>query len=164
MIERGSSAGHDSPPGVAASLRGLVGTALAMAQARLQLLANELEEQGIRGMQLLALAAIAFFCAAGGVLLVTAWIVIALWEDHRLLTVGVLAGVYFACCAAAQHALKDRAARRPSLSTPTGAASNSARSVRPRPTLRAAALSRPGSSVVLIAGSSEDNGFANRKV
>ena len=44
----------------------------------------------------------------------------------------------------------------------TVAASNRARSVLPRPALRATALSRPGSSVVVIAGSSDDSGLASR--
>jgi len=104
-----------SAPGVLDSVRGLAATALAIAQTRLQLLANELEEQGIRGLHLLALAAIALFCAATGILLVTAWIVIALWDQYRLLTVAVLALLYFAGCAAAVRALKTRAAERPKL-------------------------------------------------
>ena len=101
--------------GVLASLRGLAATGLAIAQTRLQLLANELEEQGIRGMQMLALGAVALFCAASGVLLLTAWIVIALWDQYRLLTVGVLALLYFGGSAAALYALKTKAAQRPRL-------------------------------------------------
>ena len=113
MIGRGPSA--DERSGVLASLRGLASTALAIGQTRLQLLANELEEQGIRAVQMLALGAVALFCAASGVLLVTAWIVIALWDQYRLLTVGVLALVYFGGCAAALHALKTMATQRPKL-------------------------------------------------
>lgn len=104
-----------SPPGVLASLRGLAATALAIAQARLQLVSNELEEQGVRALQMLVLGAIALFCAATGVLLLTAWIVIALWDQYRLVTVGVLALLYFAGCALALRALKTRAAARPKL-------------------------------------------------
>jgi uncharacterized membrane protein YqjE len=98
-----------------ASLRGLAASAVAIAQTRLQLLGNELEEQGIRSLQLMVLGAVAFFCAATGILLVTAWIVIAFWDEHRLLTVGVAALVYFAGCAGALLALKARAAARPKL-------------------------------------------------
>ena len=104
-----------APPGVLASLRGLGASAVAIARTRLQLLGNELEEQGIRGLQMLVLGAIAFFCAAIGILLVTAWVVIAFWEQHRLLTVGLAALVYFVGCAGALIALKARAASRPKL-------------------------------------------------
>ena len=117
MSERGTS-GSDraaAAPGVLASLRGLAATALAIVQTRLELAANELEEQGVRGVQMLALGAIALFCAASGVLLVTVWIVIALWDHYRLFTVAVLALVYFAGCALALRALKARAAERPKL-------------------------------------------------
>ena len=114
---RGGGAGAEdgSAPGILASVRGLAATALVIVQTRLQLLANELEEQRIHGLQLLVLGAIALFCAATGILLLTAWIVIALWDQYRLLTVGVLALVYFAGCAAALHMLKRRAAQRPKL-------------------------------------------------
>jgi uncharacterized membrane protein YqjE len=86
-----------------------------IAQTRLQLVSNELEEQGIRGLQMLALGAVALFCAATGILLLTAWIVIAFWEAYRLLTVGALALAYFAGCAWAMRALKNKAAERPKL-------------------------------------------------
>ena len=114
-MESGQGARDARPPGVLASLRGLAVTAVAIAQTRLQLLGNELEEQGVRGAQLLALGAVAFFCAAVGILLVTAWIVIALWDRHRLLTVAVLALIYFGGCALALLKLKAKAAARPKL-------------------------------------------------
>jgi uncharacterized membrane protein YqjE len=104
-----------SPQGVLASVRGLAATGLALVQTRLQLLANEVEEQGVHGLRLLALGALALFCAATGVLLVTAWIVIAFWDNYRLLTVGLLALAYFAAAAVALLTLKARAAARPKL-------------------------------------------------
>jgi uncharacterized membrane protein YqjE len=114
-MERESGAEHAPSPGILASLRGLTATALAIAQSRLRLVANELEEQGVRGLQMLALGAIALFCAATGILLLTAWLVIALWDHYRLLTVGVLALIYFAGCVAALRVLRIKAAERPKL-------------------------------------------------
>jgi uncharacterized membrane protein YqjE len=114
-MERASGGEHASSPGIFASLRGLTATALAIAQTRLQLLTNEMQEQGARGLQMLALDAIALFCGATGILLLTAWLVIALWDQYRLLTVGVLALVYFVGCAAALRVLKLKAAERPQL-------------------------------------------------
>ena len=114
-MERASGGEHASSPGILASLRGLTATALAMAQTRLQLVANEMEEQGVRGLQMLVWGAIALFCGATGILLLTAWLVIAFWDPYGLLTVGVLALVYFAGCAAAMRVLKTKASQRPKL-------------------------------------------------
>lgn len=114
-MERASGGEHASSPGILASLRGLTATALAMAQTRLQLVANEMEEQGVRGLQMLVWSAIALFCGATGILLLTAWLVIAFWDPYGLLTVGVLALVYFAGCAAAVRVLKTKVAQRPKL-------------------------------------------------
>jgi len=102
-------------PGVLASLGGLGAAALGILQTRLQLLANELEEQGLHALQLVVLAAAGLFCAAAGMVLLTAWVVIALWEHYRLLTVACLALVYFAGAALALRALKTRIAERPKL-------------------------------------------------
>jgi len=115
MAERDPGGGQENSPGVIASLRLLVANALGIVQTRLQLLANELEEERARSLQIVVLGAAAFCCAAIGILLVTAWIVIALWDQYRLLTVAVLAGLYFAAAAAALHALKSKSAQRSKL-------------------------------------------------
>ena len=57
MTGTGSQGESGSSPGLLASLRGLAATAVGIAQTRLQLVSNELEEQGIRGLQILALGA-----------------------------------------------------------------------------------------------------------
>jgi uncharacterized membrane protein YqjE len=101
--------------GVLASLRGFAATAIAITHTRLQLLASELEEQRIRAVHLVILGAVAFFCGAVGVLLVSAWIVIALWDQYRLLTLGLLAAAYFVGCAVALLRLKARLLERPRL-------------------------------------------------
>jgi len=111
VIERGA----EQRPGVLASLRGLTGGALAIVQTRPQRLASELEERGIHEAQMLASSACASFCAAGGAVLVTAWIVIAPWGQYRLLAIAVLALIYFAGFAAALRVLMINAAQRPKL-------------------------------------------------
>jgi uncharacterized membrane protein YqjE len=113
MSDGAHSAGTRTSPGVLASLRGLVATAIAITHTRLQLLANDLEEQRIRTLNMIVLAAVAFFCGSVGILLVSAWLVIALWDDYRLLTLGVLAAGYFAACAVALIRLKSRLLERP---------------------------------------------------
>lgn len=112
-MARGDAQGDNAPSGVIGSLRGLVATAVGVAQTRLQLLANELEEQRIRALQMVVLGAMAMFCGAMAVLLVTAFIVVALWDQHRLWTLGVLTVLYAAGAAGFLSALKKQAAERP---------------------------------------------------
>ena len=113
MSQGARSAEPGASPGVLASLRNLTATALAIAHTRLQLLANDLEEQRIRALHVIVLGAVAFFCGAVGILLVSAWIVIALWDQYRLVTLALLAIAYFAGCAAALLRLKSRLLERP---------------------------------------------------
>ena len=113
MSEGARGAGSPPSPGVLASLRGLVATAIAITHNRLQLLASDLEEQRVRALQMIVLGAVAFFCGAVAVLLVSAWIVIALWDQYRLLTLGFLAIVYFAGCVIALALLRSRMVARP---------------------------------------------------
>jgi len=113
MREGASGAGARASSGVIASLRGLVATAVEIADTRLQLLANDLEEQRLRALQILLLGAVALFCGAVGVLLISAWIVVALWDQYRLITIGVLAVAYFAGCGIAYLRLKSRIRARP---------------------------------------------------
>ena len=102
-------------PGIIASLRRLARNAVGIIQTRLELLANELEEQRVRTLQIVVLGAIASFCAALGVMLLTAWVVVALWEQHRLATLAVLALLYFVASGVALWMLKAKARERPKL-------------------------------------------------
>ena len=115
MSEGAPGAERRASSGVLASLRGLVASVIAITHTRLQLLANELEEQRIRALHMVILGAVAFFCGAVGLLLLSAWIVIALWDQYRLLTLGVLAVAYFAGCAVALSRLKSHLHDRPRL-------------------------------------------------
>lgn len=115
MAQRDPGAEQERAPGVIASLRVLAANAIGIAQTRLQLFSNELEEERIRTLQIVVLGAVALFCAGIGLLLVTTWIVIALWDQHRLLTVAVLAGLYFVAAGLAWRALRAKAAQRPKL-------------------------------------------------
>ncbi len=112
-MARGDVRSDNPPPGVIGSLRGLAATAVGLAQTRLQLLANELEEQRIRVLQMVVLGAVAMFCGAMAVILITAFIVVALWDQHRLWTLGALAVLYAAGAFAVLSTLKRRAAERP---------------------------------------------------
>lgn len=99
-------------PGVVAALRSLVANAVGIVQTRLELLANEFEEERLRTLEILALAAIGLFCAAVGVLLITAWIVVALWDQWRLTTLAVLAVGYLVVAGILLRKVKIRTAER----------------------------------------------------
>ena len=115
MSEGARGADTHAPSGVLASLRSLIAGVIALTHTRLQLLASDLEEQRLRALEMIVLGAIAFFCGAVGVLLVSAWIVIALWDQYRLLTLGILAAAYFVGCVVALVRLKSKMLARPPL-------------------------------------------------
>jgi uncharacterized membrane protein YqjE len=92
--------GNDAPgarsraPGVLASLRNLAATTVGIVRTRLDLLANDLEEQRIRALELIVLGVVALLLGLVSILTVTAWIVIALWDQYRLWTLGLLSLLY----------------------------------------------------------------------
>ena len=110
-----SDPGAGRAPGVVASLRSLIANAVGILQTRLELFANEFEEERVRTLQIMLLAAIALFCAAVGLLLLTTWVVVALWDQYRLATLAVLALVYLVVAGIAFGKLKSKAAERPKL-------------------------------------------------
>lgn len=82
--------------GIAQSLRNLAATLVALLQTRLELLATDFEEERVRLLQLLFLAAGALFFFALGVLMVTLFIVLLFWDSHRFMAVVALAAIFFA--------------------------------------------------------------------
>jgi uncharacterized membrane protein YqjE len=82
--------------GLLASLTGLAGSLVAIVHTRLDLLSVDLEEERAHLFSLLALVLAALFCLGIGVVLATILLVVAFWDTHRLLTLGVLVGSYLA--------------------------------------------------------------------
>ena len=108
-------AGAPRPPGLVDSLSRLGRTALGVLRTRLEILGTELEEERIRFAQLaLAVAAIAF-CLQMAVLLFVIFLVVFLWETHRLATLGALAAFFLAAGVVGGLVLKRRLARRPKM-------------------------------------------------
>lgn len=77
------------------SLKRMAGTLLIIVQTRLELLANELNEERLRVEQTLLYAGIALFFFALSILMLTFLIVVAFWDSQRLLVIGSLAGFFF---------------------------------------------------------------------
>jgi uncharacterized membrane protein YqjE len=77
-----------------ASLKRVVGTLVAIAETRLELLVVEFEEERARVGVLLLYAALAMLCLALGIILLTFLIVVLFWDSYRIQSVSGLA-VFF---------------------------------------------------------------------
>lgn len=82
--------------GLMASIKRLLSTLVSIAAARLELLANELQEERLRLMQMLFFALFALFFFGLGILLLTVFVVVLFWDDHRLAVTGTLSVFFFA--------------------------------------------------------------------
>jgi len=95
------------------SLRRLGGTVLDAARVRIELVASEVEEQGLRLSQLLLLAVAAGFCVTLAIVLLIAFFVVLFWDTHRLAALGFFALFFATAGAALLLALRARARSRP---------------------------------------------------
>jgi uncharacterized membrane protein YqjE len=108
-------AGAPRPPGLVDSLSRLGRSGVALLRTRLAILGTEIEEERIRFAQLaLAVAAIAF-CLQMAVLLFVVFMVVLLWESHRLVTLGAFAALFLIAGVAGVLVLKRRLERRPKM-------------------------------------------------
>ena len=78
------------------SIKRLLSTLASIVSTRLELLANELQEERLHLTQMLVLALFTLFCFGIGVLLLTAFIVVLFWDEHHLAALGTLSVVFFA--------------------------------------------------------------------
>ena len=77
------------------SVKRLLSTLTSIASTRLELLANELQEERLYLTRMLLFFMLALFCFGLGVLLLTLFIVVLFWDDHRLAVVGGLCVLFF---------------------------------------------------------------------
>jgi len=94
MAGEDSAAGARHAGGLLGSLKNLASTLAALAQTRLQLLANELHAEKLRLAQLGLYAAAAVFFFALGIIMLTLLVIVGFWDSHRLLALGGFAGIY----------------------------------------------------------------------
>ena len=97
------------------SVKTMVSTLLAIVQTRAELLSTELEEERIRLTSMLAWGFVTLFCAGLGIIFVTLLFVLALWDDHRLLAVGIPAAVFLLAAFAAARVAASKAQAKPKL-------------------------------------------------
>jgi uncharacterized membrane protein YqjE len=74
--------------GLLGSIRRLLSTLISVASTRLELLANELYEERLHIGQMLLYFFSALFCIGMALLLLTAFIVVLCWDEHRLAVLG----------------------------------------------------------------------------
>lgn len=86
----------DADSGLMASVKRLLSTLASIVSTRLELLANELQEERLRLTQMLIFALLALFFFGLGILLLTVFIVVLFWDDHRMAVTGALTVVFFA--------------------------------------------------------------------
>lgn len=85
----------DSPrPGLLTSFRSFLAHGLELLQVRAELLATELEEEKTRLLSLLAYGAAAFFLLGAGMVFLAMFLTVLFWDDHRLLTIGILTLIF----------------------------------------------------------------------
>lgn len=82
--------------GLLASLKTLTSTLVEVVQTRLELLSTDVAEERARLTAILISAMVALFCIGVGVVLLAIFVVVFFWDTHRLLTLGLLTGVFLA--------------------------------------------------------------------
>lgn len=76
--------------GLFGSVKRLLHSGISVISTRLELLANEWEEERLRLAQMLLFSMAALFFLATGILLLVALIVMFFWDEHRFAAVGIL--------------------------------------------------------------------------
>ena len=80
--------------GLLNSIKTLADTLLGIVQTRLELLANELEEDRLRMIKLIFFSFFMLFFFFLGMVLLTLLIVLVFWDSYRFLTIGLIAALY----------------------------------------------------------------------
>lgn len=83
-----------SRPGLLGSLRNLLAHGLELAQVRLELFLTELEEEKHRLLKLLAFGAAALLLLIVGLVFLAIFITVWLWDEHRLLALGLCSAFF----------------------------------------------------------------------
>ena len=80
--------------GLFASAKGLLGTGVTLLHNRLELLGVELAEERARLISLLAYGGAAFLCLAAGLIFVAIFLTVLMWDNNRLLALGVFSALF----------------------------------------------------------------------
>ena len=94
--------------GLMGSARRLAASLLSVVSIRLELLANELQEERLRLTQMFIFLLVALFCFGMALLLFTIFIVVLFWDTHRLAVLGGLSMAFLALGALAWLSLRNK--------------------------------------------------------
>jgi uncharacterized membrane protein YqjE len=81
--------------GLMGSVKRLASTLTTIVSTRLELLANELQEERLRLTQMFLFTLFALFSFGMGLLLLTVFVVVLFWDDHRLAVLGAMSVIFF---------------------------------------------------------------------
>ncbi len=101
--------------GLLGSIRRLLSTLTSVASTRLELLANELQEERLHLEQMLLYFFAALFFLGMGVVLLTVFVVVLFWDSHRLAALGGACALFFAAGVWLAMRLYDKAQRKSKL-------------------------------------------------
>jgi uncharacterized membrane protein YqjE len=101
--------------GLLESLKRMTSTLLAIIQTRLELLANEIEEERLRVRQMLFYGSVALFLFAMAAMLLTVFVVVVFWDSYCLQVLGGLAVLFFVAGLFVWNALRSMTQERPKL-------------------------------------------------
>jgi uncharacterized membrane protein YqjE len=104
-------AGHTE--GLLESLRNLAKTFVSLVQTRIEIFANEFDEERTRLARIVVLAVVAAFCLGLALVLLVLLIVVVFWDTNRLLAIGVIAGLFALGALAALVELRSAVRQRP---------------------------------------------------
>jgi len=95
--------------GLMDSVKRLASTLIAIVSTRLELLVNEFQEERLRLEQMFFFSLFALFCFGMGVLLLTVFITVLFWDDHRLAVLCGLCILFFVLGTLTTLLLRNRA-------------------------------------------------------
>ncbi len=105
--------------GIVKSLRQTISTLIEILETRVELVATEIEEQGLRVAQLIALALLALFFFIMAVILGTMAVVVAYWNSNPVLVLGGVSLFYLVLAIVLGVVWRLRARARPRLLSAT---------------------------------------------
>jgi uncharacterized membrane protein YqjE len=101
--------------GLMDSVKRLASTLISIVSTRLELLANELQEERLHLTQMFFLSLLALFCFGMALLLLTIFITVLFWDDHRIAVLGGLCALFFVSGTMIALLLRSKAQSRPRL-------------------------------------------------
>ncbi|MDD5329567.1 MAG: phage holin family protein [Sulfuricella sp.] len=115
MAAEAKNQGARSPGGLFDSMKALACTLISIAHTRMELFSTELEEERMHLYSMLVWAVVALFFAGFGIVLATLFVVLVLWDTHRLLALGVPAFLFLLGAVLAWRVVLDKARAKPRL-------------------------------------------------